>query len=89
MVSWGQTKTKKLREKKQTSLLQHTGNISLQYLVMCPSFSQFAGSLLAGTYTGDQMKNVDSKITGSSESTLEIKNYTGVGNVFLLHFSAP
>ena len=56
---------------------------------MCPSFSQFAGSLLAGTYTGDQMKNVDSKITGSSESTLEIKNYTGVGNVFLLHFSAP
>ena len=54
-----------------------------------PSFSQFAGSLLAGTYTGDQMKNVDSKITGSSESTLEIKNYTGVGNVFLLHFSAP
>ena len=89
MVSRRQTKTKKLREKKQTFLLQHTGNISLQYLVMCPSFSEFADSLLAGTYTGDQMKDVDSKIAGSSDSILEIKNYTGVGNVFLLHFPAP
>ena len=35
------------------------------------------------------MKNFDSKITGSSDSIPEIKNYTGVGNVFLLHFSAP